>query len=348
MMYSIGRQVYRIEHVYYSTLRIGLCQPKIGSVIKKFELKNKYVCFKYYYNDCVFITDHVRYAIFFDGNCVDMKISKYVYAINFEYVDNRYIVFDSCGEILVYDYVDCCLKLVGYMNCNVNPFCKLKRNNYKKCHSIKQSPNKKNILLVGYFSYVIPTEIFINNVLVGFDEGSFEQYKIDLDINENWYWLDHSRIFTNILKSHGKNIHNYLKIFDIVSKYEIDIDLCTDQYSGFPFFINGLLMIILDNKILLVDNDNKIIEFPNYHKIICYNPALDLFMDIKCNVYIRRNVRNFVRFQFTGDYDRDYECIPDSIKTVMDCLLDCGFVYDVMNEIYRHLLKLDHVTNFVY
>jgi len=167
----------------------------------------------------------------------------------------------------------------------------------------------------------------------------FEKYKICvIPYSDFWIWLSCDVIYTPRFLG--------ITFYDINNEYIIDINNRRLRANDIPYWINKLLYVFLNSKILITDSikNNKI---SNNYKIVHYNRVLDLFVNNNLDVYVQQ-LGSFVEFKFTGDYERDYNNIPQNICTIVDYLLELEFVYDIVNEIYRHLLKLDQITSLVY
>jgi len=265
-----------------------------------------------------------------------MKIGKDYCENDFQYIVGRHIVFQSWNTVFVCDIDVGSIKIVGYVP------------NY----IVRQSPNGENILVGFDDLYVIPTEIFIKDMLSKFN-GQREQYKINVKfgVNQDCSWLDNVTIFIETKQFHSKIYYFCVyrrEIYNIEKKKSFNIILQNTKLLDIAYFEDSMMIIILDNKIMVTDYDNVILEFPNYHEIVCYNQGLNLFINNDCCVYKRYGLCDLVRFQFIGDYERDYPLVPNYIKFISDCLLSCGLICDLVNEIYRQLLILDPVTSFVY
>jgi len=146
-----------------------------------------------------------------------------------------------------------------------------------------------------------------------------------------------------------RNLRNAydIQIYDIDTKRTIGVYDRLIWKNDIPYFIDGKYYFLLQNEILIVDNCGKIDVIQNYFSLVHYARVLDVFINIEYDVY-KLNGGSFVKFVFKGDYERDYKLVPEYIKLIVDCLLDCGFVCDMVNEIYCWLLKLDVLCSLVY
>jgi len=183
-------------------------------------------------------------------------------------------------------------------------------------------------------NYVIPMEAFINLLLKGIDYDVLEKYKIDVRANINWCWITNETI---------SNFEPNCQIYDIVTKNKIDIFDPEINNASRLIFIKGAYYIFLKTKIVIVKSDS-ISKIPNQYNLIEYNHALDLFINLNFELYkYFDDIDKFVRL-FVGDYERDHVVMPHNVQCVIECLFECGVVFDIANEIYGQLLKLDFVN----
>jgi len=346
-MFSIGRQIYEFNYdVNYCEI-INLYQVRIkqNTITKKliqqiennFDYKMKikydiYVVFKNGFDDViVFNGNIVRMQIFDDDFCID----------NFTYVRGKYFVFSLLDDMRI---------LVNEIETGRNVISKLVPFSY---FDIIQSPDGNylflwiiydhegsgNYVIFGELhNYVIPTETFIDLLLNNFDSDVLEKYKIDVCANGNIGWI------TNDVISNAIDQKHCIQIYDILTKRTIDIFDPDFNYTNIPIFVKGAYYIFLKTKIVIAKNDS-IRRIPNKYRLMEYNSAFDLFINLDYELYkYFDDVGDFVRFMFIGEYKQDYNALPQDIQTVLDCLLECDLIYDIVNEIYRQLLNLDPIN----
>jgi len=303
-----------------------------------------------------YITLGNRRFFVFDGTVVSMEIQNNIHINNFNYIHGKYFIF---GFYLNSEYCVFVNEIKTGQNIIIGKL------SFDDCRNpiIQQSPDKKQILLSImrneskplFTHYIIPTEEFINLLSTRLNQNLLEKYKIHLQSPFALQWLTNvilinirtSCQFPAIFSSIGKKMCE-MHIYNIDTKYSFHVPefAIHDRFSIVPYFINGLFYLFLKDEILMFGD--KVNKIPNYHKIVDYNYELDLFVNVDYDVYIQPKIGDFVKFKFVGDYYRDRTLMPHNILCISECLLYCGFVYDIMNEIYCQLLKLDSRTNVVY
>jgi len=285
----------------------------------------------------------------FDGKVVCMQFSNVEIDIsNFRYIpEKHYISMRAWSKIIIFNDVDTGIELLAKTVPNI--VCK----NYNSIlDSIinfpNQSPDGLNILFYNRLKcgmYItMPMTILLRYL---FDEtlGQFlnsnqvTKYIANIDAINHWKWLTNDTIYS-------WRYQKDLKIYNIHNRRTIAVP-CEINATQKPYFINGMFYVFLETRIFVADYD-KIIEFPNLHKIKHYNKELNLYISTEYDIYIRLQVCHFIKFQFVGDFVRDRAIIPSNITIIVECLLHCEIICDVINEIYRQLLKIDPIIGFIY
>jgi len=225
--------------------------------------------------------------------------------------------------------------------------------------NIWQSPDREKVLLrimngTIYYHSIIQTNVFLqllfdtNNrnflsrLLLSnyyFLNNQFKKYMIDIRCFGDLKWLTSDSLYSYR--------DNTMTIYNIYSNDNIKIKDIEINLHNIPYLIHGLFYFLLDTKILIANYDEAK-EIVNQYKLVHYIREFDLFVNAEYDVYIQPKIGEFVRFRFVGDYYCDSALIPQNIEYIIECLLVCGIVYDIANEIYCKLLKLDNLVSIVY
>jgi len=351
-MISIGKQNYYFHGDIFKA-EIALYQPKTKTkiTIRNFEYHNDP---SYYgmdiatrHDNYIVIDDYQGFCGIFDGDLVKIDYSHRDFCIdNFTYVKDKYLIFKINHGIPRVSVNE--IKTGRNIITKIIPFDK---------YGIKQSFDGEHVIFWKEEDeqqyYIIPSKVFINSLLIDENISILDKYKIQSDESIHWQWATYNIIYG--LRPCGYNDHDesiwHFWIYNIDNKHTIYIDNVINHPHTL-FFINTQFYIFLETEIMIIDenatSDNGIKKIPNEHKLIHYNPTLDVFINSDFEFYKQIDVNYFARFQFTGDYQQDYIVVPKHIQVIINCLLYFDIIYDIVNEIYYQLLKIDSHTNLFY
>jgi len=341
MIFSIGDKFYLFN---YEEGKIVI--SKLNFKTKKLITIYKLACYTYhtsinYSNNYVVISAYQYESQLCDNYVFNGKIKKMYkgfsnYIVDqFKYINGKYLVCSFGSRIIVVNDIETgkpiIIKTVPHID-------------------VVQSPNGDQILLRCYSVilkgvFIVPTNIFLQCMLAGKFHSNTKiddeilKYKIRIGGKKKWIWIT-----DNFL---GYVVQRIMCIYNTKNKKMTDIPYYPRyNYSELYFVFGSFYLFSLED--IMIINCSGIKYIQNPHKITHYNPNFNLFVNCAYEVYIQSQVGEFVRFKFIGDFEQDYKIVPQNIAYIIECLLDCEFVYDIVNEIYRQLLKWDEVTSVVY
>jgi len=323
MIFSISQEIY-VNIICGQILKLNIKTKKTYVAL---DLHNNEIWIRYNpsYNYIQIVDTYDTISIF-NGKTVHMSYFD-ISTNNFSYLPSKYFIHSNSSNI--------------YVNDIENGQLVIKRKGSFGAYIIQQSPDGCTVLLTVKscpYHYIIPTDVFCQYLFAGeINHKMFKEYEFSWEYDSYLHWISNSSLFTwrgYIICINSKRYIN------IGNKY------CIFGYK--PYLIDCLFYFLLPNYILVVGFDKQIEEFPNKYNIVDYNRELNLFISEDHDVYIQQYIGHFVRFKFVGIFDWDYMLVPQNIKIVVECLFELGFIYDVVDEIYRQLLKIDLVTSLVY
>jgi len=334
VMFSVGKRNYRLLCSLY-TIQIELYQLKTKTKIMSTSYYNAFYSMVY---DNYIMLFRSPYSIYiYNGTLISMNCYNINFCSkNFKFDKSRHCVFTCDGKnIFVNDIRTGDNLVTKYMSIWES--------------IVKQSPDRLHI----YFhdcdagiNYIIPTETFINMLIKGFNIQILEKYKINMQ-SDQWEWATSNTIYRVYNVGDG-HFRIRMQIFNIDNKNAINIAINDIYHDNIPYVVAGLYYIFLNRQILIIEGNN-VNEIPNSKNIIHYNYKSNLFVADDCSVYILgQHNDDFIEFKFVGDYEQDYDLIPNNIKSIIESLLNCDIIYDVVNGIYQQLLKLDPIISLVY
>jgi len=342
-MFSIDKQIYRYKKDGYLA-QIEHCQlkTKTTKIILKWKTNYGILPNITLVRDDYIVLETRRGMIYvFDGKLVNMQTKKRsCFVDNFRFQSNKYLVSGI-------SYYECPVLRINDIRTGHSLMVKCLKFD---CFSIELSPNEENALVwVIYVKYkytcIIPTTVFMT--LLPTPNLNFKEYSINAKASRGWLWLNNIIIYQflepKIPYSHNENRN--IQFYNIHTKRT---HIIYDVQCSIPYLINDLIYLFSDDKIMIINCITyKEKEIYNHYGIKHYNRALDVFINANLDLYVLRN-GDFIRFQFVGDYERDSLIIPQNIGIIFDCLLVCGIVYDIANEIYKQLLNIDPIVGLIY